>query len=788
MLSMLSRKLRRDLWQIKGQMLAIMLVMAAGITSFIISFAVIDSLKLTRDTYYDRYNFADVFVSLKRAPRSVQLQLENIQGVVAIDARVIFGMTLQMPTLNEPGTGLVISIPDHGEPLLNKLYLRQGRYPDPISTEEVLIDEAFANAHELIIGDSVSVILNGVQRQLKVVGVALSPEFVYSIAPGALMPDPLRFGIFWMRERALEATVGMKGAFNDVLLGIEPEADVDYIKSELDTILAKYGGRQSYARDEQLSNFFVTNEITQLENMGLVAPIIFLAVSAFLINVVMSRLISTQREQIGMLKAIGYSDWQVGRHYFKMVSVVTVGGAITGVALGVWMGSGLTRLYAEFFHFPILNYRFTATVAITSVALCFAAVYSGVVLAIRQAVNLPPSEAMRPEAPKSYEASFLTKYNWLKHLSYLSRIILRQIERAPRRAILSVMGLSLSVAILIFSFFIEDSIDRLLDIQYNRIQLEDVNISFVEPISSAAVDSLNAMQGILVTEPVRDVAVTYRLNQAEKKSSLTALTDQPYLRKILNRSLESERIPKQGLLMSETLAKILGAKVGDTIEVQVLEEKQPTLQLQIVRITKQWIGMGAYIHTDYLHNLLDQQPRMTSAALLIDANYETDIYNRLKSVPMIIGLNITTVLMQIFTDIMAENMLMMMTTYIIFASIISFGVIYNTARIALSERWRELASLRVLGLSRREVAYLLFGELSLMTLLSIPVGIAIGVLLSYGMAESMESELFRIPFYIESSTYGYSILVLLVSTLVSFYLVWKQVDSIDLVSAQKGVE
>lgn len=788
MLSMLSRKLRRDLWQIKGQVVAIALVMAAGIAMFIVTFGVIDSLKLTRDTYYNSHRFADVFVSLKRAPRSVLQRLSDIPGVMNLEGRITFGMTLQMPTLQEPATGTIISLPNHGDPLLNKLYLRMGRYPDVMSVNEVVADDAFVEKHGLHLGDTIEVILNSIKRELTIVGIAMSPEFVYSIAPGAMMPDPLRFGVFWMRERSLEATVGMKGAFNDVLLMTEPSANIEEIKLRLDQTLAIYGSQPSYGRELQLSNFFLSNEIEQLEIMGWVTPFIFLSVAAFLINVVMSRLIQTQREQIGMLKALGYSNWEIGIHFVKMASVVTIGGAVIGVGLGIWLAAGLTNMYAEFFRLPILRYHFSLSILISAVTICFIAVYAGIYVAVKNAIQLPPSEAMRPEPPSSFKSSFLTSYHWIQHLSYLSRIILRQLERRPKRALFSVFGLSMALSILIFSFFIEDSISRLVNIQYQHAQREDVNISFVEPVSTTVLDSINQMEGVMAAEPYRDVPVIIEFQGQSKQTSLTATPANATLKQVLDVNNQPLTIPESGLLISQKLADILGLSSGDTAIVQILEEKRQQLHIKVRSINRQWIGLGAYIQSDYLHKLLDQHPRMTTAAIKIDPYEQDKLFQRLKAIPTIISLNIVEVLKRTFNEIMAENLYKSMITNIIFASFICFGVIYNTARIALSERWRELASLRVLGLTNREVAFLLFGELSILTLVAIPVGIFIGRMLSFGMTESMNTELFRIPFYIENSTYGYGTIILLSSTLISFLLVWRQLNRIDLVSAQKGVE
>ncbi len=769
-------------------MAAIISVMAAGIAVFIITFGVLDSLKLTRDTYYDRYQFADVFASLKRAPNAVAERIREIPEVSMSESRVVFGVTLQMPDLNEPATGKIISYPDSQSPLLNNLYLRSGRMLYANEEDAILTDESFFQAHQLNLGDKVSVIMNGHRRLLKIVGVVLSPEYVYSLAPGALMPDSKRYGVFWMSRRSLEAAVNMKGAFNDISIRASRNANLNEIKQALDQMLKPYGGLISYARDEQISNFFVENEFKQLQAMGMLAPIIFLSVAAFLINVVMSRQIATQREQIGMLKAVGYTDMEISLHYLKMVLVITALGSFFGLLLGAWMGAGMIQMYTEFFHFPILKYSFSIEVMIFAVLSCTVAAILGTLLAIKSAANLPPAEAMRPESPTVFKQTFLERLGFHQRLSFLSRIITRQIERRPIRAFLSALGLSFALSILIFSFFMEDSMVYLMDVQYDETQREDINLSFVEATPYKALEEIKSLPGVLKVEPIRTVSVNLKFRNFQKRSSLTGLIKQPDLRRIINKQLQPVALPDSGLAINNTLAKILHLNIGDIVEVEILEGKRPALRIPVNHITQEFIGTGAYMNIRELNNLLDETPKITGVSIMVDPNHSAALYNQLKQIPAIVGLNIIPVLRQIFEELMAENLLKMVGVNMLFATFISFGVIYNTARITISERGRELAGLRVLGLTRREVAYLLFGELGFITLVSIPLGIWIGYILVVWMTISMESELFRIPIYFEDSTFGYSVLIILISTIFSFYLVWRRLDKIDLVAAQKGVE
>ncbi len=784
----LNRKLLRDLWNIKGQMLAIMMVMACGITTFIMSFGVVDSLKLSRDVYYDRYQFADIFAQLKRAPDSVRQQVMEIPGVSAAETRVVFAVTIQVDDMIEPASGKLISLPDGRKPLLNNLYLRSGRMLLPDEDDAILSSEAFAQAHGFTLGDRINMVVNGHKRSLKIVGIVLSPEYVYSLGPGALFPDDKRFGIFWMGRRALAAAVDMDGAFNDISLSVDRGGNVENIKQELDIILKPYGGLIAYARKNQMSHWFVQNELDQLRVMGLFAPAIFLGVAAFLINVVMTRQVATQREQIGMLKAVGYTNGEISLHYLKMVLLLVVMGSILGIAGGIWLGAGMTNMYTQFFHFPILKFSFSAEVMIFSVLFCAISAVVGTLIAINQAAKLPPAEAMRPPSPIQFRRTLLERMGLEKYFSHLSRIVIRHVERRPFRTLFSTLGIGLSMSILIFAFFMEDSIDYLLDVQFDMAQRQDISLGFVEPRAITALEEIRLMPGVTKVEPLRQVAVFLKSENFSKRTTITGIRPDPDLYRILDTDLQAARVPQQGLALSSKLAEVLNIKKGDMMTVEVLEDRRPVLKIRVAEIIEEFIGLSAFMDMDQLNRALNEGTVITGASLLVDPLWNGPLFQEIKEIPAIASMVILAKSRQIFRETMGENLLKMVAINIVFASLISFGVIYNTARIALSERGRELATLRVLGLTRGEVAYILFGEMTVIILMAIPVGLFIGYLMVLGMAQSMDTELFRIPVIVEKTTYGLSVIIVALSSVLSFYLVWRQVENIDLVSAQKGIE
>jgi putative ABC transport system permease protein len=379
----LNRKLLRDLWRMRGQIVAIAAVVAAGIGLLVATFGCIASLNASRDTFYERYRFADVFASLKRAPNSLAERLQNIPGIATLETRIAVSVMLDIPGMVEPAIGHLISIPEGGRPALNGIDLRQGRLVAPGRGAEVIISQAFADAQRLRVGDQISATINGKKRALDIVGIALTPEYIYALAPGQFMPDDKRFGVLWMGRASLAAAFDLDEAFNSVTATLLHGASAAQVLERLDDALRPYGGDGAYARKDQISHFFLSNELAQLASTGSIAPPIFLGVAAFLLNIVISRLVATEREQIGLLKAFGYSDWEVGWQYIKLVLALTVLGLVVGLALGIWLGRSMTELYAAYFKFPLLAYRIEPKVFLLAALVSVIAGMAGGLNAVR---------------------------------------------------------------------------------------------------------------------------------------------------------------------------------------------------------------------------------------------------------------------------------------------------------------------------------------------------------------------------------------------------------------------
>jgi putative ABC transport system permease protein len=784
----LNRKLIRDLAQMKGQTLAICLVMASGVAMFIMSLSTLDSLVLAQATYYERYRFADVFAHLKRAPNSLAARIAELPGVARVQTRVVREVNLDVAGLAEPAIGRILSLPEHGRLALNEVHLREGRYPEPGRPGEVLVGEAFAQAHRLRPGDNVRAVINGRLKQLHLVGVVLSPEYVIQIREPELFPDDKRFGVFWMNYREIATAFDIYGAFNDLAIALTPGASREEVIRRVDLLIARYGGLGAYGREEQVSNRFLTDEIQGLRQMGLVAPVIFLGVAAFLLNVVLSRLITTQREEIAALKAFGYTRTEIGWHYLKLALLIALLASALGVVTGLWLGRGLTDLYARFYRFPGSEFHPGIQVILQGLLVSLLAATMGVAGAVRRAMKLPPAEAMRPQPPPSYRPTVIERLGLQRLLAQTSRMILRNLERHPIKALLSSFGIALAAAILVLGSFMKDALDRIMEFQFQWSQLEDMTLAFVEPLGAGTLHEVGHLPGVLRAESFRTLPVRLRARHRSRRVGIMGLEFGNGLFRLLNQDGREAPLAPAGLVLSQKLAELLDVKPGDTLIAEVMEGKRPVRAVRVSGVISDFSGINAYMNLEALHRLAREGPLVSGAFLDVDPGRAATLSALLKTIPKVAGVTVKAATLKSFYDTVAENFLRMRLFNIAFASIIAFGVVYNSARISLSERSRELATLRVLGFTRAEISLILLGEQAVLTLAAIPFGLALGYGFAALMSASLDTELYRIPLVVKPATFAFASSVIAVAALISGLIVRRRLDRLDLVAVLKSRE
>jgi putative ABC transport system permease protein len=784
----LRRKLLRDLWHLRGQVGAIALVVACGVSVVVTTRSAYESLALSQSSYYADYRFADVFASLERAPDSLRARIAAIPGVAAVETRIVAQVTLDVPGLPEPAIGRLIGVPERRVPILNDLHLRRGRWLEPGRRDEVLVSEAFAEANRLAPGDTLGAVLHGRWQRLRVVGVALSPEYIYEIQPASLFPDNRRFGVLWMSRDALGPPFEMEGAFDDVALTLAHGASEREVIARLDHLLAPWGGLGAYGREDHVSHRFISDEIAQNRVFGTVVPGIFLGVAAFLLNVVLSRLVAMQREQIAVLKAFGYTDRAIAAHYLGFALAAVALGAVLGVLSGLWLGARIHEMYVTFYRFPVLRFSPGPTVIGAAIGVSALAAVVGALGAVRRVLALAPAEAMRPEPPARFGAGWLERSPLAPRLPAAARMIWRNLARHPLRAGLSVLGTALAVAILLVGRFFVDAVETINDVQFRAVQREDLTVLFHEPLRSDARHAAASLPGVMQAEPFRVAPVRLRFEHAERRVPLFGLAPGPELRRVIGADGEPRRLAPDGVILTQKLGEILGVAIGDVVTVEVLEGERVERRLRVAGLVDELLGLNAYLEAGALHRLLREQSTWSGAYLRVDHQRLPALNAVLKRMPAVAGATSRTAMLRSFEETLARSFAIFTTVLIGFASVIACAVIYNSARIALSERGRELASLRVLGFTRGEVATLLLGEQALLTALALPLGFGIGRAFCAMLSAAYQWELFRIPLVITGQSHAFALLVVLAAAAASTALVRRRLDRIDLVAVLKTRE
>ncbi len=783
----LDRKLYRDLLGMKGQALAIAMVVAGGVATYILSASTLDSLRRTQARFYAEYRFADAFAQLRRAPESVRERVEAIPGVLLVQSRVTGPATLEMETYRDPVSALIVSIPDGSQPRLNRLHVTSGRLPEARRESEAVVGSAFAEAHGIGPGATLQATIYGRRREITIVGVAVSPEFVFQLQPGAIVPEFKSYGIFWMNRSALEAAFDMDGAFNDLALALERGARADDVVMRLDPILAPYGGLGAHGREDQLSHRYLSEEFRQLETMATMFPVIFLGVAAFLLNVVLTRLMTIERGQIAILKAFGYTNGPLVAHYLKLTAAIVLVGVAIGIAGGTWMGSAMSRLYMSFYRFPYLDFAVRPAVAATGALVSLAAAMLGTLHAVIKAASEPPAVAMQPAPPGRYRVSLLERLGG-RRLSQPARMILRNIERRPLKSALSVLGVAMSVGILVLGGFWSDAVDYMVFAQFRQAQRDDLTVTFIEPVSKRALYSLVSLPGVHYAEPFRSVPARLRFGHRSYRTAVQGLDPGGRLRRLLDADLNRVALPPEGVVITDYLASMLAIAPGDMLTVETLEGAREVRQTPVAGLVSEFVGVSAYMDREALNRLMREGDAISGAYLSADPAALDRVFSELERMPAVAGTSVRSRMLESFYETMAEQMLTFAFFNTVLAATIAIGVVYNTARIALSERSRELASLRVLGYTRGEVAFILLGEVAVLILAAIPVGIWIGYALALLMAASIETDLFRIPLVLTSRTYGFAALVVLLAAAASGLVVRRKLNRLDMVEALKTRE
>jgi putative ABC transport system permease protein len=783
----LRKKLFRDLNAMKMQVFTIALVVGLGVAVLVGFTSTYESLKSAQAQFYAESNFSDLFVAIKRAPNYVIEELKKHPEVLQIEPHLEVEGLLRLPKTDDIASAKLISIPDGTQPVINRIHLIRGNLPASLSLNETVVSEGFFNAQKIELGSTLDVTLNGRRTVLTVVGVATSAEHIIVIAPGSPMPDDFHYAIFWVNQSLLEKRYDMKGAFNRISARIGSAAAgstqdiVRRLKAELD----KFGAVTVTGRDLQISHMYVNEELKQLQVQATILPVIFFLVAAFILNVVISRLIQTQRSEIATLKALGLPDSSISGSFLLTAFVIVTLGNVIGILLGALIGKQMTSLYTVFYRFPILNYSIDYGWVLFSFGLTLLIAALALASALRAVFKLEPAEAMRPPAPPVFQAFGFEKIRWFRSLDPRSKMTFRGLFSFPMKSTLSATGLSFTIVLLVSGLFWNDSMDHLVFAQYGLAQRETGSIQLMQPLNEKAVTEVYSLSGVTEAEGYRIAAVEVRLGEITKRTSIRAFPETARLQTLVDENLNHLPLPLEGVFLSRILAKQLGANIGDIIDVEFLEGRRESFRIKVERIIDSFMSMELITSRHHLSTLL-KEPDLVNSILFRSIGDPGPFYVELKEKPQVLGITFKDSALKVFEDTSAKYILIFATILSVFAGAIGFGVAFNNLQITLSERDWEFATLQIMGFHQTETFRMLTAEIVTLLLISIPVGWLGGWGLAIWLLEKMSMESFQIPFVMRPGTFLFAAAILIFSTALSAGFIWMRLRRMDTIATLKS--
>lgn len=782
----LDKKLLRDVWRLRLHAAGVALVLACGLSIFVMAVGMRGSMERTRQDYYLERRMADLAVSLVRAPDRVAAALAEAPGVQAVETRVAGLALVDLPGVIEPPSARLVSLPAAGRPRVNDLVMARGRWPDPRRAEEILLSQAFADAHRLGPGDTIDVTLYGRRKTLRIVGVANSPEFVFVSAPGELFRQADRFGVIWMGREGLARAYDLDGAFNDAVFLLGRNANPAETADAIDRILEPYGATGSYGRDRMISDRFLSEELRQLSTMATFLPAFFLIIAAFLVNIALGRVIATERSNIGLLKAFGYTDAAVAWHYAKSALIFAAIGALLGSMGGVGFGRAIAELYRDYYHFPRLDFVASPATFAGAWLAAFTAAVAGCLFSVLRAARLAPAAALTPPPPTSFSATSRLWSDFAARLDAKSRIIFRRIMRFPRRAATTALGVALAIALLVMARTFPAEMDYLLDVNFGVANRQDITLTFSETRDVGVLHHLERLPGVLYAEPFRIDDVTLHHNGRAVHEAVYGVVQDAQLSRIIGARQQAVSLPPAGVSLARALAEKLGAQPGDEILLEQMRGRRIAIPVRVSAIVDPMIGASAYMELDALSRLLREPGRVSGAHLLADPIDHENFNRAIKEIPAIAGASFVQQAEASMRREFDEGVGMMNFIYAAFAAVMAGGVAFSAARITLAEQERDLATLRVLGFTRLEASYVLVGELMTLALLAVPGGIAIGTWLAVWLMRLFETDMYAFPFVFNPPGYAFAVAFTLLCVLSASSIVRTGVDRLDMIGVLKA--
>ncbi|WP_444643683.1 ABC transporter permease [Caproiciproducens sp. R1] len=776
----------RGVWRGRKSYFACIVLLAMGIMVYVSYQLLYVNLSSAQKQFYASQRFADGFASVDAIPAGAVKNLSDIKGISRIDSSI----TLDARVMGLSDTKIVTlrlnSFDPEDPERLNNFVLAKGTVPE---SGGLLIGQTFAAANKLAVGDTVRLIVNGQEIERQITGIAQSPEYVYVIPDtGQLLPDDSAFGFAFVPAADLETLGSGRGIANRLSFLLEKGATFRQVEAPLREALEPYGLRSLTARKDQPSHAMLQQEIDQLGSMSASIPTVFIVMAVLILYIMLKRMIEQERMQIGTLKAFGFSNWTIVLHYLSYGGVTGAVGGVAGVLLGLVMTGGMTQMYLDYFSLPAIQVPPDPFYILMGLLIAVLSGLAGAFMGVRGVLRLEPGEAMRPPSPPVLKSDLFARLPLIrKLLTSYGFMASRNITRNKFRSTFVLAGMAFAFAITAFMASYGDMFKTLMLDQFTKVEVYDLKITLKTPTGAAdALETADALKGVDSAEAILELPAELHREHLQEAVSLTALPDDVGLYRIYDvDSKQNHSPPKEGILLSSTLAKKLQAKRGDVLTVRTPYTGDRDIPLPVMGVVHTNSGSSAFASLKGIWNALDIPPTVNS--ILLSAKDPQAIKAELTDAKNVAAMTDQEEAKASYMDMFRTySSLMEMMQGI--GMIIAFAIITNTASISLSERKREYATMRVLGMHPKEIGKVVSFEYWVLSLGALPLGILLTRMIKQAMATTIDSDLFTMPLNTPLGSYFSAAVLCAATVALSNRLARRRISKFDMVEVLKERE
>ncbi len=784
-MSILFKKVVRTMLENKRSYVACILIIAVGMASYSAFSNVVQGLYSAKEEYYRDFKFADVFSTVTAMPINKTDELKNMKGIEDVSARLIKDVRVVLPQKDKIITLRLIGV-DADAVKLNNYFVTGNNL---VNDKDLLLGKGFFDYYKYKFGDTINLIISGRIYTFNISGMAQSPEYVYTIPDnGGMFPDSSAFDIAFVKKETLEKITNSIGIVNNVAFKLSGGTTFEDIKSPLESELKKYGMLSLVEQKNQVSNFMLGQELTQLQSTATSMPSLFLIISAVILYIVLRRVIEQERTQVGTLKAFGYSNREVLFHYLQFGFITGFLGGTIGSLLGIPLSSSMLTMYTQFFNFPHINATFSSAYIVGGTLLATLTGVFAAFMAVKSLLKLSPADAMRPASPNIVNSFSLDGNFFVKtFLNSTGRMSLRYIFRNKMRSIFILLSITISFGIMSFIFSYNIMMDQIIFDQLTKVQIYDLKVGLKNAVPyNVAIKALSEVRGIDDIDALLEVPVTMKYKNIAINGLITSISEDSSLYKIIDDHYKQYLPPKDGIILNKNIAKKLGIEKNSVIEISTPMFKNK-IEIRVADVISQNFGSGCYIDSDAFCKIFGIEKTANSIIVKGDSDITASVKQLTLDAKNVSLVEDKSSSLKMIQDLMASYNFMIYMMGII-AVLVSFAIIYNISSVSLSERKRELATMRVLGLTATETMEVVSFEHWLLCFIGIIIGIPFSNFLKISMAQSLNSDMYSFPTVTPLNAYIFAAISCGISVFLSNNTSFKKIKTFDLVDVLKERE